>query len=239
MFSDIPNATTHELWPNGEVRAFRRDNGGGNGLYFAPDGTLLTCEKNSRRVTRVGAGGEVAVVCDRFDGKRLNSPNDVIAAPDGTVYFTDPRFGPADDLEQPVKGVYRVDPAGVVTRVIEDMEKPNGLVLAAGGERLYVDDSEWAHVRCFAIAGGQVADEGPVFAEVRGLADGMVEDDRGNLYVACDGIWVFDVHGTYLGTIDVPETPANCTLGGAHGRTLFITARSSVYSIELLRTSAR
>ncbi|CAN5687408.1 SMP-30/gluconolactonase/LRE family protein [soil metagenome] len=236
VFSDIPNGITWRF-AAGQLTADRRDNGNGNGNAFAPDGGLLTCEKTARRVTHT-RDGRVTVVCDRFDGKRLNSPNDVIVTAAGVVYFTDPRFGPDADLEQPYKGVYRVTPDGDVRRIIESMEKPNGLVIKRDG-RLYVDDSEHAHVRCFALdARGLPCDEGPVFATAKGLVDGMTEDDAGNLYVACDGVWVFDERGNHLDTIAVPETPSNCIFGGADRRTLFITAQTSVYAIDLARAGS-
>jgi gluconolactonase len=246
-FSDIQGDTIYR-WREGEGhRAFRRPSGQANGNTIDAAGRLVTCEHANRRVTRTEAGGSVSVLADRFEGKRLNSPNDVVFAPNGDLYFTDPPYG----LRQPdgsfapqevdFCGVYRLSAGGELSAVVRDCERPNGLVVTADGRTLLVADTQRAHVRRFRIEADGALAGGEVFVEVvhdgaRGLPDGMKLDSLGNLYVTANtahGVWVFAADGALLGFIGVPEAPANCAWGGPELRTFFVTARTSVYRLPM------
>jgi len=233
LFSDIPADTIYQLAPPDTVTVFRSPSGNSNGLALDPDGALLAAEHGNRRVSRDGT-----TVADAYQGMRLNSPNDVVASSDGTIYFTDPPYGIADaDRELPFMGVFRVPAAGGAP--VAEWEgglaaRPNGIALAPDESRLYVADTADGMLRAWDVAGdGSLSGETVVTADVPG-ADGMAVDDVGNLFVTTStGIRIFAPDGTSWGTITVPEQPANCAFGGADRRTLYITARTSLYRVEL------
>jgi gluconolactonase len=209
---------------------------------------LVSCEHQNRRVSRTLADGRVETLVSHYEGKRLNSPNDVVGAPNGDLYFTDPPYGLRQPdgtfapQEIPFNGVYRVAAAdGRVTVVAEDFERPNGLVISNDARQMYIDDTQRHHVRLFDLRADGGLSNGRIFAEVArgettGRPDGMKLDTRGNLYVTAntsDGVWVYAPDGTLLGCIGVPEPPANLAWGGSDNRTLFVTARSSVYRVQM------
>jgi len=238
FFTDIPNNTIIKITPDGKQTVFREKSGAANGLMFDAEGRLVACEGGRRRVTRTEKSGKVIVLADSYKDKKLNSPNDLIIARDGSIYFTDPRFGQMDDLEQPVEGVYRITPAGKITLVVDDMKKPNGIFLSTDQKTLYVSDSSQKLVRAYTVKADGNATDGRDFAKMesdkQGAPDGMTLDSKGNLYVTGPGgTWVFDKTGKHLLTIETDEVPANCTFGGKDNKTLYITARTSVYSIRL------
>jgi gluconolactonase len=233
LFSDIPADTIYRLELPSTVTVFRTPSGNSNGLAVDPRGALLAAEHGGRRVSR-----DAATVADAYDGMRLNSPNDVIAASDGTLYFTDPPYGIADaDRELPFMGVFRV-PAGGGAPVAEWMgplsARPNGIALSPDQGRLYVADTADGMLRAWEVGSdGSLSGETVITGDVPG-ADGMAVDDVGNLFVTTSaGIRVFAPDGTAWGTIAVPEQPANCAFGGADRRTLFITARTGLYRVDL------
>ncbi|MGQ9628882.1 MAG: SMP-30/gluconolactonase/LRE family protein [bacterium] len=248
IFSDIP-ADTLYVWTEGMGhRVFRKPSGRANGNTYDRQGRLITCEHSNRRVSRTARDGSIEVLASHYMGKRLNSPNDVVCASNGDVYFTDPPYG----LRQPngtfsgqeldFCGVYRISSVdGSLTLLVDDFTRPNGLVLSADERRLFVDDTEHHHVRIFDISADGTLRGGRVFAELiyedtKGRADGMKMDARGNLYVAGntkEGIWVFNPEGRLIGFIDVGEEPANLAWGGEDWRTLFVTARTSVYRVPM------
>jgi gluconolactonase len=233
-FSDIPANTIHRLEPNGKVSVFLQPSGKANGLAVDKEGNILACRHEGRDVVRIEPCGEVAVVADSFDGKLLNSPNDLAIARDGSIFFTDPIYGLEERAqEQPVEGVYRVAADGKVTRVIDDMKRPNGVVIGPGEKTLYVADSERKVIRAYDLAADGSVSNGRDFASVEGTPDGMAMDSMGNIYCAVAGVWVFDYAGNKLGSIPIPETPSNCTFGGPHFNVMFITARTSLYYLGL------
>ena len=258
LWSDIPNQrilryADTPLEGHG-VSVFRSPSNFANGHTRDGQGRLVSCEHGSRRVTRTEIDGTVSVLADQFKAKRLNSPNDVVVHSDGSIWFTDPTYGILSDYEgyraspeQPVHGVYRIDPSGEITLVADDFAQPNGLVFSPDETKLYIADSAFSHdpsfprhIRVFDVSGGKLSN-GRVFAHIdTGLPDGIRIDVEGNLWSSAgDGVHCFAPDGTRLGKIFVPETVANLTFGGPMRNRLFITATSSLYSIYVAATGAQ
>jgi gluconolactonase len=199
---------------------------------------LIDCASVLRAIIRVTPDGEYKMLADHFEGKRFNSPNDVVTGPDGALYFTDPTLDlpTGQKQELPFQGVYRLDESGRVTLLIKDMSQPNGLAFSPDGKRLYVDDSDRRDIRVLDFGPNAAATNERLFGEEKGesgVPDGMRVDEAGNLFVVGpQGIWVWDAQGRHLGTIIVPEEAANLTWGGNDYRTLYITASTSVYRIR-------
>lgn len=240
LFSDIPADQILKLTPAGQVTVFRQPSGNSNGLTRDKQGRLIACEHGNRRVTRTEQGGELTVLADKFQGKKLNSPNDVVVKSDGAIYFTDPPYGiNADQQEQPIQGVYRLSPDGNELAIVaNDFEKPNGLAFSPDEQQLYIDDSSRRHLRVFDVGAGGTLAHGRVFHEMSvresGSPDGLKIDVEGQIYcTGAGGVWVFDASGSHLGMIVTPEKPANCAWGGDDWRSLYITARASVYRIRV------
>ena len=233
FFTDIPRSRIHKVSVDGELSTFRENSGGANGLMFDAQNRLVACEGDNRRMTRTEADGSITVLAERFDNKLLNSPNDLTIAGDGGIYFTDPRYGNRSNMEQPVEGVYHIAPDGTITRVIDDLVRPNGILLTADNKTLYVMDNGTDEVFAYTVQPDGSLTEGRKLADVPG-PDGLTMDVQGNLYItASTGIVVLSPEGEELTTIPVPEVPANCTFAGPEDRTLYITARTSLYSIRL------
>jgi gluconolactonase len=240
LFSDIPANRIYK-WSSGEpATIFREPSGNSNGLTFDRDGILITCEHGTRRLGKVEEGGTYKVLADRYLGKRLNSPNDAVVKSDGSIYFTDPPYGiKPEEQELKFQGVYRLDPDGQeLTLLVDDMERPNGLAFSPDERTLYIaDSSERRHVKAFDVENDGSLINGHIFAKIRselpGNPDGMKVDVEGNLYVATAGIWIFSEKGENLGVIELPETPANLAWGNEDRKTLYITARTSLYRIKM------
>lgn len=237
-FSDIPASIIYAWKPDGSLRRWRTPSGNSNGLTRASDGALIACEHGNRRVSITDSAGNPQTLADRYDGKRLNSPNDVVVRSDGVVFFTDPPYGIDEAAqEQPCNGVYCVHPDGRMLRLAEDFIRPNGLAFSPDEQTLYIDDSRRRHVRAFDVAADGTLSNGRVLCDMDhpqpGSPDGMKIDQAGHLYVAgATGIWVFEPDGTCLGVIAMPELPANLAWGDADKQTLYITARTSVFRIR-------
>ena len=215
-----------------------------DGNTYDKEHRLIDCASYLRAIIRIDAAGNYEVLAQKFEGKKFNSPNDVVLGPDGALYFTDPTLDlpKGEKQELPFQGVYRLDPTGRVTLLTTDLSQPNGLAFSPDGKKLYVDDSEKRNIRVYdfrpdgTIANGRIFGEEPG-KKGEGVPDGMKVDQSGNLYVTGPGgIWIWDVDGRHLGTILLPEQPANLTWGDADWSTLYITATTSVYR---LKTSAR
>ena len=247
LFSDIPNSRIVRWEPKEEgpeVTTFRHPSGNANGHTLDRQGRLLSCEHSTRRVTRTEPDGTLTVLASSFEGKRLNSPNDVVVAPSGAIYFTDPSFGlpnRTEGKELDHQGVYRIDPdSGELTLLIADFDLPNGLAFSPDATRLYVDDSAEHHIRAFDVAADGSLSGGEVFAALPGkegeigVPDGMKVDIAGNIYcTAQGGLWVLNASGELLGRIICPEQPANCGWGGDDWQTLYLTARTGIYRVRL------
>jgi sugar lactone lactonase YvrE len=246
LFSDIPNSRTirYRPLPEGpEITTFRQPTGNANGLTLDRHGNVLACEHSGRRVSRVDANGRAETVVDNYQGKKLNSPNDVVVRSDGSIFFTDPPYGlPRGTVgkELDVNGVYRLDTGGTLQLIADDFERPNGLAFSPDERTLYVDDSARGHIRAFDVASDGSLSSGRVFAEMRGqpgeqgVPDGMKVDQEGNVYcTGPNGIWVYEPSGRFLGRIVLPEVPANLAWGDADWHTLYITARRSLYRLRI------
>ncbi|AWB50591.1 gluconolactonase (plasmid) [Gemmobacter aquarius] len=247
LFSDIPNNRILRWTPDG-VTTFRAPSNYSNGHTRDREGRLISCEHGLRRVTRTELDGSVTVIADGYGGARLNSPNDVVVARDGSIWFTDPHYGIMTDYEG-FKGeqelhcnVYRVDPAGGIEAVITDMACPNGLAFSPDETLLYVADTgrmfhpDPQHIRVFEMVRGR-PHGGRVFHTISpGCADGMRVDTEGNLWSSArDGVHCIAPDGTLLGKVLVPEVVSNLCFGGRAKHQLFITATTSVYSVVLNR----
>jgi gluconolactonase len=220
------------------------DLGDPDGNTFDASHRLLDCASVLRAVIEVSPGGQYKILADRYDGKRFNSPNDVVTGPDGAIYFTDPTLDlpQGQTQEIPFQGIYRLNGRGDVRLLTKDLTQPNGLAFSPDGKRFFVDDSEQRNIRVYDFRPGGVIADGRIFGEEPGgkgdgVPDGMKVDERGDLFVTGPGgIWVWDAGGHHLGTIDMPEQPANLNWGDSDYRTLYITATTSVYR---LRTNVR
>lgn len=234
-FSDIPNQRIHKYdVETGKISIHREDSGRANGLMFAPGGALYACEGGSRKLTRQDHSGEITVRADSFNGKKLNSPNDLTFDGKGGVYFTDPRYGNRDDMEQDVEGVYYLPRRGELTRVIDDLVRPNGLVLSLDNKSLYVADNGAKTIWKYDVQENGSLANGAKWVDMDGGGDGMTIDERGNIYCAGGGaVHVWNPAGQLLFKIQPPEGPANCIFGGKDGKTLFMTARKGFYSVKM------
>ncbi|MBL7140237.1 MAG: SMP-30/gluconolactonase/LRE family protein [Planctomycetes bacterium] len=260
LFSDIPANRIYRWTEGGGLKVWREPSNNSNGNTTDTEGRLVTCEHGSRRVTRTAKDGTVEVLCDSYKGKRLNSPNDVAVKNDGTIWFTDPPYGikPAE-VEQDTNYVFRLDPGAKEPVVVaSDFARPNGICFSPDQKVLYVADSDRDkhHVRRFEVQDDNTLTGGKVFCTIEpGVPDGIRCDTDGRLYVSAgDGVQVFlpavrtsgggfmkdgrhvtliEHEGRLIGKIRTPLSAANCAFGGADGKTLFITARTGVWAVEL------
>jgi gluconolactonase len=250
LFSDIPNDRILR-WDEttGAVGVFRHPAGYANGHTIDRQGRLVSCEQGDRRITRTEHDGSVTVLADSWDGKRLNSPNDIIERAGGSLWFTDPSYGIDSDYEGHLADseigachVYRLDPAtGALQVIADDFERPNGLAFSADERQLYISDSRRKHIRVFGVTGASAVSSGEVFATCdAGTFDGIRLDASGRIWAAAaDGLHCFDPDGTLIGKLHVPEVVANFTFGGTKRNHLFICASSSLYSILVNFNGAR
>jgi gluconolactonase len=255
-FSDVVGNVVRQWAPDGKVTVILQPGGydgnslpaggfvGPNGMTAGKDGAVLLCQHGNRRIVRIASDMKVTTLVDKFGGKKLNSPNDLVFRSDGSLYFTDPPYGLPKQDDDPAKelkfnGVYRLA-GGKLQLVIKDLTRPNGIAFSPDEKTLYVANSDperklW--MRYDVAANGSVSN-GKVFADATaekedGLPDGMKVDSLGNIYATGPGgVWVFSPDGKHLGTIKPPETPANCGWG-EDGKSLYLTARTGLYRIKL------
>ena len=256
LWSDIPNEKIMRWVPGGGVSVYRENSNFSNGHTRDRQGRLVSCEHGTRRVTRTEIDGTITVLADRFEGKKLNAPNDVVVRSDNTVWFTDPSYGIMSDYEgfrgqqeQPTRNVYRLDlTSGQMTAVVSDFVQPNGLVFSPDETKLYVadsaashDDDAPRHISVFDVVDGKSLANGKIFATIdNGVPDGIRVDWEGNLWSSAgDGVHCFAPDGTLIGKIKVPQTVANLTFGGKQKNCLFLAATKSIYCVYLAATGAQ
>jgi gluconolactonase len=260
FFTDIPANSVYRIAPGGAPELFLKPAGysgaekfdgrepGANGLTFDSDGRLLLCEHGDRRVSRLEKDGSRTVLADRYDGKRLNSPNDVVVAKDGSLYFTDPPFGLPKSFDDPAReldftGVFHRAPDGTLTLLIDDLEAPNGIALSPDGKTLYVSNASRKRpvIMAYELGGegrnvgkGRVLfDAAPWLLPDTGVPDGIEVDSKGRLYVAGPGgVHVLAADGTRLGRIGIEARTSNVTIDEAR-RVLYVTANNAVYAMPL------
>ncbi len=252
LFSDIPNERILRWTPEQGVSVFRQPSNFANGHTRDRQGRLVSCEHGLRRVTRTEPDGSITVLADRFEGKRLNSPNDVVVKSDGTIWFTDPTYGILSDYEgyravpeQAARNVFRLDPeTGTIASVVDDFVQPNGLCFSPNEKRLYIAESGGSHdpavsgiIRVFDVHEDTLSG-GAIFCTLdNGVPDGIRCDRNGNVWSSAgDGVHVFSPQGELLGKIRVPQRVANLTFGGPRRNRLFITASTSTYLIYVAAT---
>ena len=251
VWSDIPNNRMLRLDAcSGAVSVFRQPSGNSNGNTVDRQGRLVTCEHGGRRVSRTEIDGTVVTLADKYNGKRLNSPNDVVVKSDGSIWFTDPSYGIDSDYEgnlseheQPGSFVYRIDPKSAELRVVaDDFVQPNGLAFSPDESLLYIADTGRthrengpAHIRSFAVGDGASLKERGVFADcTAGLFDGFRLDTAGRIWTsAADGVHCYDPDGTLIGKVLVPEVVANVCFGGPKRNYLYICGTTSLYGVRL------
>lgn len=261
-FTDVSNNRIMRSAPGAKAGAsrvlevYRNPSGAANGLVFDLEGRLIACEGGARRVTRTERDGAITVLTDSYEGKRYNSPNDIDVDAKGRLYFTDPRYGNRAGMEMEKESVYRIDPDGKVVRIIDDLERPNGLAVSPDQKTLYVVDNNNAEKGSRKIYSYELSADGAVgnrrvvydFGASRG-GDGMCLDSQGNLYVAAGlntpnppaesgpgkgGVYIISPGGKLLGFIAIPEDAStNCTFGDADLKTLYITAGKTLFRIRL------
>lgn len=238
FFSDIPNNRIHKWAPEGKplggmLSTFSVDSGGSNGLYFDKKGNLLACQGSGRQLVSIDPKGKVTVLADRYKNKRLNKPNDLWLDPKGGIYFTDPFYGQGREaIEQDGEHVYYLSPdRKKLIRVIDDMVRPNGIIGTADGKVLYVTDHGGKKTFVYTINKDGTLSNKKLFAPEG--SDGMTIDNQGNIYLTTKVVAVYNKKGERIETIEVPEGPANVTFGGPDKRTLFITARTSLYAVRM------
>ncbi len=250
VWSDIPNNRMLRWTPDGNVSVFRQPSNFSNGNTRDREGRLLSCEHGTRRLTRTELDGSITVLAERYQGKRLNSPNDVVVKSDGTIWFTDPPYGIITDYEgykapQEQAGcyVYRLDPmSGTLDVVADDFGKPNGIAFSPDEKTLYVADTSFSHdpkgnhhIRCFDVMDGRRLGKGRVFAEIKeGFFDGFRLDNDGRVWTSAHkGVECYGPSGALLGRIVIGELVSNVCFGGPRRNRLFITALSGLYSVYL------
>ncbi len=240
VFSDIPANELKQWTATGGLATFRAPSFNANGNTVDREGRLITCEHSGRRVSILESDGTLRTLVDRHDGRKFNSPNDAVVKSDGTVWFTDPPYGlpRGETKEQEGNFVFRFDPKMKATTIVaRDFDMPNGLCFSPDEKRLYIADSgKPRHLRVFEVQNDGTLTGGAVFAKIdQGVPDGIRSDIEGRVWSSAgDGVHVFAPDGKLIGKILVPEGPANLCFGGKDGTTLFITARTSLYSISVL-----
>jgi gluconolactonase len=245
IFSDMPGNIMRKWTPDGRVQTWRQPSNMANGNAYDRDGRLVTCEHATSRVTRTERDGSITVLASHYQGKELNSPNDIIVKRDGAIYFSDPSFGRMEyfgvprETELNFRGVYRLDPkSGTLKLLVDDFDQPNGLCFSPDEKQLFIDDTTRAHMRIFDVRDDGSIANGRIWATLsgdrEGHADGMKVDSQGNLFITGPGgIHVYAPDAASLGIIYVPQVCSNFFWGEDDLKSLFITASHSLYRVRV------
>lgn len=244
IFSDIMGNGLFCKDQHDSISIFRENSYLANGNTYDRSGRLLTCEHGTSRVTRLEKDGTMTILASHYQGRELNSPNDIIVSRDGSVFFTDPmpgrmaRVGIPREQELDFQGVFRIDPEGNLHLLADDFSKPNGLCLSLDERFLYVNDTDLQHIRCFELTSDGELRDGSLWADLHGdepgVADGMKFDSRGYLYCSGPGgVQVFDSEANLLGRMLTPEIAANFAWGDEHLCSLYFAATTSLYRLPV------
>ncbi len=241
-FSDIPNTKIHKVDPSGKLSVFTGKSNRTNGMMLNADGEIVACQMGAGKIVAYDPKTKkFRVLANKFEGRRFNAPNDLVIDKSGGIYFTDPDFGVKGKNPQDKLSVYYIPKSGKVRRVVEHLPKPNGVILSPDEKTLYVVPSFSSKMMAYPVKGPGKLGEGRVFCELKqpkGMksrgGDGLTVDTKGNLYITSRlGLQVFSPKGKLLGIIKLPEVPANVTFGGPDNKTLYVTARSSLYLVPM------
>jgi gluconolactonase len=241
LFTDFSDYIIYKWNENEGLCTFRKESGRAIGLALDVDGCIIACESKSRRISRTKKNGEIVSAATKYEGKKINSPNDVVVKSDNAIYFTDPySMMIKNERELYINGVYRIDPiTNEVSLIADDFQHPNGLAFSPDEKLLYIDDTSRQHIRVFNVNSDGMVSNGCIFAELdtnygKGFPDGIKVDTKGNVYVTgSGGIWIFSEEGERLGIIKVPEMTLNMAWGGDGKKDLYITALTTVYKATL------
>jgi gluconolactonase len=233
LFADVPNNTILAFMPGKGVGKYKTDLAGPSGLAYDAEGRLIVAETRGRRLLRFPVDDKkpVEVLAERFEGKRLNAPNDVVVRKDGQIYFTDPAFGiQQDTMELAFYGVYHLTPKGELNVIAKPKGRPNGIALSPNGKVLYVTNSDERRIYAYDLDGrGAASGERVLVAKTEGIPGGMETDEKGNLYVAENTLRVYSAQGKLINALTLSEKPSNVAFGDADGLTLYITAQTGLY----------
>jgi gluconolactonase len=246
-FTDIPNQRIHKVDTQGRLSTVREMSNHANGLMLNAQGDIVACEMDGQVAAYSVDGKSRRVLADQYQGKRFNAPNDLVIDRQGGIYFTDPAFSAPKPLPQGKTAVYYRSRDGVVTRLMDALPNPNGVMLSPDEKTLYVIPSGQAEMMSYPIESPGKLGAGKVFCTLKqperrkgGGGDGLAVDTQGNLYITSAlGLQVFDPSGKLLGIIKIPEQPANVTFGGPGLKTLYVTARTSLYTVPMQATGHR
>lgn len=236
VWSDVPSNKIWKWSPGQKPAVLREASDGANGNAFDSKGNLYTCETRGRRVIRTDMKtNKVEVLADKWEGKKLNAPNDIAVRKDGHVYFTDPAFGKqTEGRELDFYGIYHIPPKAPMELVAKPKGRPNGIAISPNGKVLFVSNSDERAVYAYDLDGkGAASNERVLISKIDGPPDGIRVDEKGNLYVTAKGVSIYSPEGKHLHTIEVAETPRNVAFGDPDLQTLYITALTSIYRVRL------
>jgi gluconolactonase len=235
LFCDVPTDRIMKFVPGQGAEVFREDSHGATGNALDSQARLYTCESRMRRVTRTDKKGKIEVLADKFEGKRLNAPNDITVRHDNHVYFTDPAFGSQmESRELNFFGVFHITPKGELEVVAKPKGRPNGITLSPGGKILYVANSDEKKVYAYDLdKNGAASNERAVITGIEGIPDGIRTDEKGNIYVAAKAILIYTPDGKLIRQVALSEKPSNLAFGDGDMQSLYVTARSSIYRLRM------
>lgn len=235
IFCDVPSNRIMKFVPGEGAQVFREDSNGADGNAIDSQGRLYTCEARARRVTRTDKKGKIDVIADKFEGKRLNAPNDITVRHDNHAYFTNPAFGnQMDARELNFFGIYHITPKGDLELVAKPKGRPNGITLSPAGKILYVTNSDEKKVYAYDLdKNGAASNERVLVSGIEGVPDGIRTDEKGNLYVAAKAVMIYTPEGKLIRQVPLTEKPSNLAFGDGDLQSLYVTARTSLYRLRL------